>query len=109
MPRSLTSRHTGKELNIKPFSQKRGWQATRDYAKKRQKHRSATAPRRADHHIRLPLIQLGLRDADGGVEVVVGEMGIEDGVAVVPEIGRLQAARSRLEAVEEEDGHGCDV
>lgn len=32
-------------------------------------------------------------------------MGIEDGVAVVFQVGRLEATWSRLEAVEEEDGH----
>ena len=46
-----------------------------------------------------------LSDADGG-EIVVGQPGIENGVAVVLEIGRLGAARCRLPAVEEKDEHG---
>ena len=51
------------------------------------------------------LIELGLGDFQGGVEVVVGEMRIEDFVAVVFEIGRPQTTRSRLPAMEEEDSH----
>ena len=54
-----------------------------------------------DHDIRMMLIELGLGNADGGVEIVVGQSRIENLVAVVLEIGRLDAARRRLPAVEE--------
>ena len=50
------------------------------------------------------LIEFGLGDANCGVEIVVGQMGIEDFVAVLLQIGRLQAAWSGLPAVEEKDG-----
>ena len=38
------------------------------------------------------LIVLGLGDADGGIEIVVGQRGTQDLVAVVLQIGRFQAA-----------------
>ena len=51
------------------------------------------------------LIKFGLGDADGGIKIVVRQGWIQDFVSVVLEVGRLQAARSRVEAVEEEDVH----
>jgi len=60
----------------------------------------------AHHDIRVMPVELGLCDADCLVEVVVGEGGVQDLVAVVWEVGRLEAAGGRLPAVEEEDGHG---
>ena len=59
----------------------------------------------ADDDIGMMVIIFGLGDADGGIEVVIGQWGIEDFVAVVLEVGRLQAAWSRLPTVEEEDLH----
>ena len=50
-------------------------------------------------------VELGLGDADGGIEIVVGQGRIQDLVAVVFEIGRFHAAWCRLPAVEEEDEH----
>ena len=44
-------------------------------------------------------------DANGGIEIVVGEGRVQDFVAVVTQVGRLQAAWGRLPAVEEEDSH----
>ncbi len=49
----------------------------------------------------MTLIVLGLSDFQGGVEVVVWEMGAEDFMSVITEEGRLETARCRLEAVEE--------
>jgi hypothetical protein len=47
-------------------------------------------------------------DPNGGVEIIIGEGGVEDLVAVALEVGRLDAARSRIKAVEEEDEHGTN-
>lgn len=71
-------------------------------------HGDGPATGTAHHNIGLALLELGLGDPDGGVEVVGGKSGIEDVVAVVPGAGRLQAARSRLPAVEEEEFHQTD-
>ena len=51
------------------------------------------------------LVEFGLDNADGLVEVVVGKSGVEDFVGVVFEEGRLLAARCRGPAVKEEDFH----
>jgi len=48
----------------------------------------------------------GLGDPDGGIEVVFGQGGIEDFVAVVIQVGRFEAARRRLPVVQEEEFHG---
>ena len=71
-------------------------------------HRHCAATRTADDDIGMMLIVLGLSDADGGVEIVVGKGWIQHFVAMamVTEEGRLQAAQCRLPAVEEEDVHG---
>ena len=50
-------------------------------------------------------VELGLGDPYGFLKIVVGQLGIENRVAVVLEIGRLHAARCRIRAVEEEDFH----
>lgn len=52
------------------------------------------------------LVELGLGDADGLFHVVVGQRRIDDGVAVIFEVGRFDAAWDGVEAVQEEDGHG---
>ena len=70
-------------------------------------HRHGTAPAGADNDIGMMLVELGLGDADGGIEIVVGQGRVQDFVAVVLEVGRLDAARCRLPAVEEEDFHGA--
>ena len=69
-------------------------------------HGDGTAPAGTDNDIGLMPVELGLGDADGGVEIVVGQGRVQDFVAVVLEVGRLDAARCRLPAVEEEDFHG---
>jgi len=69
-------------------------------------HSHCTTSGTADHDIGLTPVVLGLSDTNGGVEVVVGQGGIDDVVAVVLEAGRLQGAWSRVPAVEEEDVHG---
>lgn len=51
------------------------------------------------------VIEEGLGDADGGIEIVVGQGRVEDFVAVVPETGRLSATWNAGPAVEEEDLH----
>ncbi len=68
-------------------------------------HRHSTTTRTPDDDIRPLLIIFGLGDANGGIEVVVGECEIEDGVAVGFEVSRLEAAWSRLPTVEEENFH----
>jgi hypothetical protein len=50
-------------------------------------------------------VEFGLGSANGGIEVVIGQGWVQDFVAVVLQVGRLQAALGRLPAVEEEDGH----
>ncbi len=50
-------------------------------------------------------IKLDLGDPHGLIEIIIGESGVQDRVAVVLEERRLDAARSRLPAVKEEDGH----
>jgi len=55
---------------------------------------------------RHPLDPLGLGDSHCFVEVVVRELGIDDGVAVLGKVGRLHAAGDGLPTVQEEDGHG---
>ena len=64
-------------------------------------HGDSAATGTADDHIGLVLIVLSLGDPDGGIEVLVGQGWIQDFVAVVLQIGRLEAARSRFEAVKE--------
>ena len=68
-------------------------------------HGDGPTPAGADHNIGMMPVELGLGDPDGFVEIIVGQGRIQDLVAVVLEIGRLDAARCRLPAVEEEDGH----
>ena len=52
------------------------------------------------------LIVLGLGDPHGFVEIVIGESGIEDGVAVAGKVGRFAATGDGGPAVQEEDSHG---
>ncbi len=68
-------------------------------------HRHGPAPRRPDDHFRLVLVELGLGDPDRLVKVLVWQLGVDDLVAVVLQVRRLDAARHRLPAVEEEDFH----
>jgi hypothetical protein len=51
------------------------------------------------------MVAFGLGGADGLVEVVVIEGRVDDLVAMIGEVGRLDAARNRMPAVEEEDSH----
>jgi hypothetical protein len=53
----------------------------------------------------MPVV-LGLGDSDSLIEVLVGEGRVEDLVAMLDQIGRLEAAGDLLPAVEEEDLHG---
>ena len=48
-------------------------------------------------------VELGLGDSHGSVEVFVWQLWIDDCVAVVFEVGRLDATWNRLPAVKEED------
>ena len=52
------------------------------------------------------LIVLGLGNPDGLLKIVIGQSGIEDGVASVFEEGWLTATGHAGPAVEEEDSHG---
>ena len=67
----------------------------------------ATAPPRDEPTTtcRLVLVELGLGDLDGLGEVLVGQLRVDDLVAVLGQEGRLDAAWDRLPAVEEEDFH----
>jgi hypothetical protein len=58
-------------------------------------HRHGPASAGTDNHVGLPTVELGLGDADGGIKVVVGKGGVQDLMAVVLEVSRLQAARCR--------------
>jgi hypothetical protein len=51
------------------------------------------------------LVEFALGDPDGLLEVLVRQLGIQDGVATLGQVGRFDAARNRLPAVEEEDFH----
>ncbi|MEX1231924.1 MAG: hypothetical protein WEB58_16885 [Planctomycetaceae bacterium] len=64
---------------------------------------TATAP--ADDNVWLVLIVFRLGDHESGIEIVVGEGRVENGVAVLGEIGRFDAAGDAVPAVEEEDSH----
>jgi len=84
-----------------------GWQVFfRALAAGRNAHRHCAATAGTDDDIRLVLVEFGLGEPDGGIEIVVGQVWIEDFVAVVFQVGRLKTARCRLPAVEEEDLHG---
>jgi hypothetical protein len=65
----------------------------------------ATAPARPDYHLRLVPVELILGDPDGPLEVVVGQLRVDDLLAVPGQEGQLDAARDRPPAVEEEDFH----
>ena len=58
-------------------------------------------------------VELGLGNGNGLIEVVIGQGRIQDRVAVLTEIGRLDAAFCRTKAVEVEDEHhqvlGSDI
>jgi hypothetical protein len=54
----------------------------------------------------LVLVELLLGDLDCLLEVLVGQLGVDDFVAVVRQVGRFDAAWNRLPAVKEEDFHG---
>ena len=55
--------------------------------------------------IGMVMIEFGLSDANSFFKVFVGELGVQDFVAVVFQEGRLGAARHTGPAVEEEDYH----
>ena len=54
-----------------------------------------TASGRVDDHIRLVLIVLNLSNADGGVQIVVGQCRVEDFVAVIGKEGGVFSTRDR--------------
>ena len=51
-------------------------------------------------------VKLILGDPDGLFEIMVRQLRVEHRMPVLGQKGRLHTARSRLLAVEEEDGHG---
>ena len=71
----------------------------------------ATAPplEESNDHVGLMLCVLLLGGLNGGIEIVVIEFGIEDGVAVVFEVSGFDAAWDGMEAVEEEEIHGSSA
>jgi hypothetical protein len=68
-------------------------------------HGECAASAAADDHVGLVLVELGLGDCEGGGEVVVRKSGVDDGVAVVFQVGRFDAARNGLPAVKKENEH----
>jgi hypothetical protein len=56
-------------------------------------------------HIRLVPVELVLGDPYGLIEIVIGESRVENLVAVLCQVDRLDAF-SRIKAVEEENFHG---
>jgi len=54
-------------------------------------------------------VVLGLGDAQGTLEVFVGQLRVDDLMTVLDKEGRLHAARDGLPAVKEEDFHGAIV
>lgn len=62
-------------------------------------HGDGPAKGNADHDIGLMLVELRLSGADNRLKVIVIENGGDDGVAVVLQVGRLNAARNRMPAV----------
>ena len=69
-------------------------------------HGDSTASARSHDHIGMVLVELLLGDADGQSEILVGQLRIDDLVAVLRQEGRFDAAWDRLPAVKEEDFHG---
>src|SRR5687768_15988444 len=70
-------------------------------------HRQCTTTAAADNHVGLVLVVLGLGDCESGGEVFVGQSGIQNGMTVLHQKGRLYAAWDGLPAVKEKDEHGC--
>ena len=68
-------------------------------------HRDGTASGRTDNDLRLVFVELRLGRGDGRAEVVVIEGRVEDFKAVLGEVGRFDAARDRVPAVEKQDFH----
>ncbi len=71
------------------------------------RHCHRSTPTRADHNIWMMLVEFHLGNANGFLEIIVGQGRIHNRVTVVLEIGRLDAARCRVPAVEVEDCHGA--
>lgn len=55
------------------------------------------------------LIERILSGSDSGIEIVVIEGGVDDGVAVVFQVSRFDAARYAVPAVKKEDSQGCPL
>ena len=72
-------------------------------------HRHGPATGTSDHNIGPVLVILGLGDPDGSIEIVVGQGRLQNFVAVVLQVGRLQAAQCRLPTVKEQDLRGSIV
>jgi hypothetical protein len=49
------------------------------------------SPTATDDHIGFVLVEIGLSDSESVIEVVVGQLGIENGVAVLRQEGWLDA------------------
>ncbi len=67
--------------------------------------RLGLASGRAHSHGEAVTVVLGLGDTDGLIEVVVIHARVHDLVALLGEVGRLDPARNRVPAVQEEDLH----
>src|ERR1019366_10068788 len=66
-------------------------------------HGHDTAPARSHDDLGLMLVELILGDLDGSVEILVGQLRVDDLMAVLSEICRFDAAWDGLPAVKEED------
>jgi hypothetical protein len=70
-----------------------------------QVHSDPATSRASNDDLGLISIELGLRGPQGEIEVIVIEFGVADLAAVLLEIGRLDAARDTLPAVQKEKFH----
>ena len=79
---------------------------TRDHPRptRRAPERPAGAGR-ADNDLGLMLVERGLSRGECGSEIIVVEGRVDDFKAVLGEVGRFDAARHRVPAVEEKDFH----
>jgi hypothetical protein len=69
----------------------------------------ATAPPRldptTDDHSRLVFVELGPGDPDSRLEILVGQLRVDDLVAVLGQVSWFNAAWDRLPAVKEQNFH----
>ena len=67
-------------------------------------HGDGTTTGRSHDNLGLVLVELSLGDSDSLSKVVVRQLGVDDGVAVILQVRRFDATWDRMPAVEDEDG-----